>query len=237
MENNQLINADEAVNLFGSYVDRLSTVYNDGIEDTSPEIQLDVVYQCTKRRIEGFLKLHDNFNLVQTFAALPNTEEYGADVVNALEANDYGYLINKFNVDMKIEKPMVIQTIIDEPIEQISDNCESFKIRGGILLINPSESGFVIELSTFTQMDDMDGIGICHHTEKYKYELIEGRPTFVKVHGTGFVEDVDVTNFETYLLMQIPFYLMLKDSEEKPYIEVAMNNEPKVEVDTTKTIQ
>lgn len=238
MQFNELITAQEATKLFTSYVDRLSTIYNDGLSDTSPEIQMDAVFQCTKRRIEGFMTAHENFKLVQTVATLPKNGNFGEDVVNALESNDFGYLINKYKIDVKITEPMVIQTLIPEPIEMVSDNGVAYKLRGGILMINPNEKGFIAEMSMFTEIDDIEGLGICHHTEKYKYGLIEGEPNFIKIHGSGFMEQVSVTSFETYLLMQIPFYLMFKGMDvDKPYLEVEMKGQPKIEVKTTDKIQ
>lgn len=240
MKNNQLINNAATINLFNSYVDRLATVYNDGFDNAVPEIQTDAVYLACKKRIEAFLEAHSKFDVIQTYAVLPDSEEYGKDVVDAVESNDYGYIIKKFGLDVKFDEPLAIQTVFDQSIVSYTDDYQTYSISGGILLINPTENGFEVDMSYFTQIDGVEGLGISHKLENYKLEEVDGDFNFVKVHQSGFEEDVDNNSFEAFLLMQIPLYLAMKKGGHKLYAKVVMERDLEdnpTKVHETNTVQ
>lgn len=201
----------ESVQVFNSFLDRISSHYNEGITNPTPETILDAAFECTKRRIEGFFQNVKRINLVQTYDHVPVDKKFDEVVVEALETNNIAALVLALGVDLKISEPLVIQTVLDESVEKFTDDGAPYYIKGGVLLVKPTQNGAELELSLLTSIDkDSQDVGISHVTETFSLIQADDQVITKKTHSSGYVEDVDCNEFEAYLVMQLPLYLALK---------------------------
>lgn len=219
MQNNQ------SLPIFNSFVARLASVYNNDNKIEQSILNQDPAYLATKDRIESFLEVVNDFDLVQTYSVFPDDGKWTQDVVDALMSNDYKTIIDRLKVDVVLERPTVIQVILDNVISD-----QDFQaIQGGIILAMPTVDGIDVHVSVFTSEGQYE-LGISHISEKFSLKNINGENVFV-ANVDGVEQEVKNDKFSTFLLMQIPYFLALQaDGYEEAYTKIAMKDDEDVDV-------
>jgi hypothetical protein len=210
----------QCVPIFTSFVDRLAAVNNSHIGVDYDVINQDSASRCSIKILDNFLSVNNSFDLIQTYSFIPeNDEKWGQDVVDSFLSNDYKAFIKNTKVQMNLEKPTAIQVILDAPIQTDNETL----IQGGILFANPKNNGEEAEIliSLFTSEGGFD-LGIIHLECDFQMKKMDGETVFSFENGLYEME-VDEKDISRLFLMQIPYYLALKQSGyEEAYTHEAM---------------